>query len=153
MVTTTIPVAGVVKVPIVEAIIAISVCPTPFAVSNSRPLGRAGQQVDGLQAGFEGAADVIGLHGAEPLQVDVLVRGVGLLPDDPHVEHPAPGDRRQDTRPDAVRGLAEVAGEGGCEHVLEAGRAEPVLGLELCVTLDQRRALPEQLGERRLDLR
>jgi hypothetical protein len=35
MVTTTIPVAGVVKVPIVGAIIAFSVCPTLFAVSNS----------------------------------------------------------------------------------------------------------------------
>ena len=40
MVTTTIPVAGVVKVPIVGASIAISVCPTHFTLSNTGQAGR-----------------------------------------------------------------------------------------------------------------
>jgi len=151
MATTTIPVAGDVKVPVARAIIAVSVCPTPFVLSNTDS-GRAGQQLDGLETRVERPADVVGLDRAELAQVGRVVRGMGLAPDGPDVEHPAPGDRGEDAGPDAVGGLAEVAGEGGGQHVLEAGGPQAPLGLELGVGGHERFVLLEQLGVRCLDL-
>src|SRR5438552_5014659 len=63
---------------------------------------RAREQIDRLEAGLEGAADVVGLDPAELFEVFVRGGGVRLPPDRPDVEHPAPGDRSEDAGTDPV---------------------------------------------------
>ena len=90
MVTTTIPVAGVVKVLVAMAIIAQSVCRRPFALSNTGvwpfserphrlavPLRRVGPHT-------RGRPRVVSVNGSDPLrnrelhQVAIFLTGIGL---------------------------------------------------------------------------